>query len=188
MLPNKVREFRKARGWTLEQLAERAGLSVSQISNIEKAKKGWSVDSLRAIAGALDVEVHQLLDFSGIWQEVPVFGVVEAEGIVRPCSGTKAPKVRAPVAFGELLALKIGGDALYPRYVKNEALFCTKAVHDAADCIGKECLVLLENGQNLVRFVYQGATPNHYNLSVHNQPPIMDAAIVGCRPIVYSTR
>lgn len=46
---------------TQEELAEKAGVSVSFCANIERGKKGVSMFALRDLADALDITVNQLL-------------------------------------------------------------------------------------------------------------------------------
>ena len=50
-----IRELRKRRGWTLKQLAERSGLSVSFLSQVERGLSSPSISSLSAVAEALEV-------------------------------------------------------------------------------------------------------------------------------------
>lgn len=58
---NFIREWRKHRGLTLEELEERSGVSTSTISNIERGIHGYTSDSLERLAGALDAEPGDLL-------------------------------------------------------------------------------------------------------------------------------
>ncbi len=53
----KIRELRKQKGLTLKHLANRTGLSVSLISQIELAKTSASVSTLYKIASALGVKM-----------------------------------------------------------------------------------------------------------------------------------
>lgn len=185
---NRVRELRQQRGWTLEHLAERAGLSVGQLSKIETGERGWSVKSLQKIADALGLDsVASLLDVTDAWQDVAVFGVVEAGGLVHPRGNEGKRKFRAPMAFGELLALVVRNDSLYPRHIKGAAIFCEKQSTEPSKCIGRECLVQIENGQSLVRTLSKGASKGRFNLMIHNQSPEMDCAVVACRRVVYAT-
>lgn len=187
---NRVREIREQRGLTLEQLAEKAEISVSQISKIENNKRGWSVASLGKLADALGVKVADLLDTRDVWQQVPVFGCVGEGGYVNPCEKgkVKRTKPRAPLAFGELLALSVSSDSLYPRYNRGETIFCSRAPFDPEECVEKECLIYLEDGVGLIRFIQCGTTKGVYNLFSHNQVPQLNVPIVSCRPIVYSAR
>jgi DNA-binding NtrC family response regulator len=55
-----IRELRKARGLTLKQVARRTNLSVSLLSQIERAESSASVSSLFKVATALDVRITEL--------------------------------------------------------------------------------------------------------------------------------
>ena len=55
-----IRELRKARSLTLKQMARRTKLSVSLLSQIERAESSASVSSLFKVASALDVRITQL--------------------------------------------------------------------------------------------------------------------------------
>ena len=52
----KVREVRKAQGTTMKELAERAGLSQSQVSRLESGRQRFRSSTLLRIAEALDVK------------------------------------------------------------------------------------------------------------------------------------
>ena len=56
-----IREWRKARGMTQEQLAEAIGAAVSSISQLETGKQGYSQSTLEAIARALTTSTAELL-------------------------------------------------------------------------------------------------------------------------------
>jgi DNA-binding NtrC family response regulator len=55
-----IRELRKSRGLTLKQLARRTELSVSLLSQLERAESSASVSSLFKVATALDVRITEL--------------------------------------------------------------------------------------------------------------------------------
>jgi transcriptional regulator with XRE-family HTH domain len=56
-----IREWRKHRGLTQEQLAERIDVAVSTISQLETNKQGYSQATLEALAWALQCEPADLL-------------------------------------------------------------------------------------------------------------------------------
>lgn len=67
-----LREWRKYRNLTQEQLAERVGWAVSNVSQLEQARQGYSQDGLEALAMALQCDPGQLLNTDptrdeGIW-------------------------------------------------------------------------------------------------------------------------
>ena len=55
-----IRSLRKERALTLKQLALRTGLSVSLLSQIERAESSASISSLYKVATALDAHLHDL--------------------------------------------------------------------------------------------------------------------------------
>ena len=56
----RVRELRKARGWTLEQAAVQAGLARSTLSKIENGQMSPTYDALKKLALGLAISVPQL--------------------------------------------------------------------------------------------------------------------------------
>jgi ribosome-binding protein aMBF1 (putative translation factor) len=56
----RIREERRKKQLTLKQMHKRAGLSVSLLSQIERAESSASVSSLFKIANALEVRVSEL--------------------------------------------------------------------------------------------------------------------------------
>lgn len=59
-LGEKIRQLRKLRELTQEQLGEKAGISYKFIGEVERGTVNPSLDSLIGIAGALDVGVREL--------------------------------------------------------------------------------------------------------------------------------
>lgn len=57
-----LREWREFRGFSVEGLAERAGVSPGLISQIENRKSAGSPDSLEKLAKVLDCDPGELLD------------------------------------------------------------------------------------------------------------------------------
>ncbi len=56
----RVRELRKARGWTLEQAARQAGLARSTLSKIENGQMSPTYEALKKLADGLAISVPQL--------------------------------------------------------------------------------------------------------------------------------
>ena len=64
-LGRQIRLARTERGWTLKELSESAGFSVSQLSSIERGAHLPSLDSLLAIAAALERSPSEMLVKAG---------------------------------------------------------------------------------------------------------------------------
>jgi transcriptional regulator with XRE-family HTH domain len=57
----RVRAARRGKPWTQEQLAEKTGLNLVQISRIERGVREVRLTTLLALISALEVEADQLL-------------------------------------------------------------------------------------------------------------------------------
>ena len=57
-----VREARTERGWTLDQLANRSGVSKGMVVQIEQARTNPSIGTLSKLGGALGVSLSDLVD------------------------------------------------------------------------------------------------------------------------------
>lgn len=62
----RLRELRVAKGFTQEQLSEKARLSVDFLSLIERGRSAPSFENLEALSRALDARVSDLFDFSSL--------------------------------------------------------------------------------------------------------------------------
>jgi transcriptional regulator with XRE-family HTH domain len=59
----KVRELRRARGLSQEELAFRAGIHRNYLGGIERGERNPALDNISAIAKALGVDPSELLRF-----------------------------------------------------------------------------------------------------------------------------
>jgi len=64
-LGSRLREARTQRGWTLEILSDRCGLSMGFLSQVERGLSTLSIASLSAICRALDLRISDLFSASG---------------------------------------------------------------------------------------------------------------------------
>jgi len=67
-----IREWRKHRGLTLEQVAGRLDMTPGHISMLERGQRGYTQETLEAVAAALQTDVASLLmrdpsDSEGLW-------------------------------------------------------------------------------------------------------------------------
>ena len=59
-LAEAVKRLRMARGWTMTELSERTGLSLSTLSKVERGKLSLTYDRLMQLAEGLQVEITEL--------------------------------------------------------------------------------------------------------------------------------
>ena len=61
VLATNVRNERQLREWTQEGLADKANMSMRQVSQIESAIPATSIDTIEKIAKAFSVDAYELL-------------------------------------------------------------------------------------------------------------------------------
>jgi len=63
LLGARIKELRKAKGLSQEELSEKVGIDSKHLSRIEVGKSYPSLDTLERIANALNVEIKDLFEF-----------------------------------------------------------------------------------------------------------------------------
>lgn len=76
LLGARIKEIRKNRGLSQEQLAEKVGLDSKFISKIEVGRNAPSLETMESIARVLEVEIKDLFEFMHLQP-----GGITAEGI-----------------------------------------------------------------------------------------------------------
>ncbi len=84
-------QWRKHRGYNMEKAAERLGVSVGHLSDLEKGKKRWNQDHIEAMAEAYNCEPADILmrDPSepsaiwSIWDQIPPTQRTQAAELLR---------------------------------------------------------------------------------------------------------
>ena len=61
-LSDNMRKFRRDKGWSQEELADRAGVHRTYISGVERLVRNPTITVVGRIAGALGVKVGELVD------------------------------------------------------------------------------------------------------------------------------
>ena len=89
----RIRQERKTRGFTLEELASVAGMNTSFLHYIERNKKKPSLGMVQRIAEALHVPIEQLFRGAPVRSE-PDFGMARKVGFILKDA---SPKKRAMI-------------------------------------------------------------------------------------------
>jgi transcriptional regulator with XRE-family HTH domain len=61
-MANRIREIRKSKDLTLEELADASGISFTHLSRMESGKRGLSLENTIKVAKALEIEPSELTD------------------------------------------------------------------------------------------------------------------------------
>ena len=126
---NRIREIRKSKGLTMDELAERVGrilgkpTHLTTIAKIERSQRNLSGEMLRAISEALEVDPDQIVTVTPMTiavRMVPIIGKIAAgnwrEAVREPDGYIPAP-VRSSSAFalrpdGDSMNMVVGEDAI----------------------------------------------------------------------------
>jgi transcriptional regulator with XRE-family HTH domain len=63
LVGDRIRQLRKERALSQEQLGDESDLHCTHIGSIERGQKNWSIDTLIKVAKGLNVEVVDLFNF-----------------------------------------------------------------------------------------------------------------------------
>jgi transcriptional regulator with XRE-family HTH domain len=61
LVGDRIRQLRKERGFSQEELGDKSDLHYTHIGAIERGEKNWSIDTLVKVAGGLNVTINDLL-------------------------------------------------------------------------------------------------------------------------------
>lgn len=64
-----VRELREKKGWSQQELAEKAGLGIATINNLENGRTVPNRATLKLVALALNVNVEKLTEVENVGSE-----------------------------------------------------------------------------------------------------------------------
>lgn len=187
---NRIRELRRMRRMTLEELASRVGSSAQQIQRLETGQRQLKPDWMRRLAAALDVRWVELVEDMGAIEAEHV-GIVGAGERILPYDQEHGrerlpapPRLKAPVA-----AVTVRGDSMLPAYRDGDTLYYERA--DAVDrhALGNDSVVQLASGEMMVKVVQRGSAPGLYHLLSYNHPDIIaDQTLTFAAPILWVQR
>jgi transcriptional regulator with XRE-family HTH domain len=67
----KLKEHRKSRGWTIDQLADVSGLSRGFISQLENGKRNPGAETLLKLSDTFDAPMAALIEDEGLGADLP---------------------------------------------------------------------------------------------------------------------
>jgi transcriptional regulator with XRE-family HTH domain len=183
--PNRIREIRKSKGLTIEELAEETGLSVSYTGRLEKGERRLSVDHMDLFAKALDVAPQDLLAGAKAKSTnvVAVMGRIGAGAEILPEEEQIPPEglyeIETPFPLPEdAIAFEVNGESMWPRYDEGDIIICWRQGIVVDEVLGWEAAVKTATGQRYLKRVLKGSDKGTFDLESHNAPPIRGVQIV----------
>lgn len=151
----RIRELRKARGFTLQNLAEKVGTTAQTIQRLETDNMSVSVDWLQRIAPALGVDPSLLLDATSPVRGVRYLGELGIDCVIKSARRLEDGLVPIDVPGKDPVAVRL--TVRLGPYETGTLLIADKLDredHETAD--GRDCLVELQGGPLLFRRIVAG--------------------------------
>ena len=152
---NRIREYRRARAMSLQELAERVGTSKSQIDKLERGQRRLTSEWMVRLAGPLECDPRALIDLSeldlhglgpeaatfayGTGPMLPVRGLARRDDDSEKLYFTSDPidhVARPPVLMHtrDAYALYVVDTSMMPMYRPRQVLFVNPHKPAAAEC------------------------------------------------------
>lgn len=177
--PNRIRELRDERDLTIEEVAERTGLSVSYVSRLESGERNLSVKNLNLFAHAFDVAPQEILasETGRASNIVAVMGRIGAGAEIMPDDEQIPPEglyeIETPFPLPEdAIAFEVTGESMWPRYDEGDIIICWRQGVVVEEVLGWEAAVKTVSGQRFLKRVLRGSDKGTFDLESHNAPPL----------------
>ncbi len=153
-MKTRIREFRKLRGLTLKELAEKIDTTPQTVQRLETANMTVSTDWLEKIASALGVEAADLIARSPS-REIPMIGRVTRHGHVHTGDPQQLGTFQLLVPADDPVAAQL--DVRIGLYETGTILIANRLRQaDQMNAHSADCLVGLADGPVLFRRVIRG--------------------------------
>jgi len=186
-METRIREFRKLRGLTLKELADKIATTPQTVQRLETANMTVSTDWLERIANALNIEPADLIARPG-GRQIPVLGRVMQNGRVLASEGKQVNVLHLHVPADDPVAAQL--DVRVGQYDAGTIMVANRLKEaDYANAHGADCLVELTDGQVLFKRVIR-SNGNGWTLVPHDAGAdvIYDADVDWIAPVVMSLR
>lgn len=176
----------------LENAAEAArayGININTFKSIANGTRGLTAENAILIARHHRVSPGWLMFNEGSPDGrdlIPLSGYVGA--------GQQFHFVELPEGAGDLTSLRIGGgettamevrgDSMLPAYRSGDIIFAGPFTRSMDVVLGEECLVVLEDGRQLLKIVEKGSRPGTVTLLSWNSEAIRDVEMHSAAPVV----
>jgi len=193
--PHFIREWRKAKGLTLEVVADALKTTHASLSRIERGLQPYSQPMLQGLADLLSVDPADLLGPPGAEGRPPeralvrIIGRVGADAsgsvIMTTAHETWDMAPLAPGATSKAVALEVSGHSMNT-FAEDGALIYFENQRAPLDpeLIGVPCVVETEDGRVLVKRVRRGSEPGLYDLESDYGPVMRDVRLTWAAEII----
>jgi transcriptional regulator with XRE-family HTH domain len=153
-MQTRIREFRKLRGMTLKELADKIKTTPQTVQRLETANMTVSMDWLEKIARALLVEPADLIGPRSS-REIRLIGRIGEQGRVNKVQADNGNLIHLDVPADNPVAARL--DATVGYFQEGTILIANRfREEDLYNAHGVDCLVCVDNGTLLLRRLIRG--------------------------------
>lgn len=170
-------------------LSQRVSSSKTLVKELLTKNSDVQLSTLRKLAGALDVELGDLLALP----RVPIVGKIGAGGSVvflpyqedeRVAQDESVP--RPPGVSGQLIALIVEGSSMLPKYSDGDIIYIQRTHEGVLDGdIGDDCAVRLKSGETYVKQLVRGSEPERFTLRSLNAPDMENVEVEWATRVLF---
>lgn len=175
---NRLKELRKAKGWKQHEAAEALGMSRGHYIKLERSERRLNEEHLKKIAEVFDVTEAEALGESAA---VPIIGLVGAgPGGSISYQAAELGEVIVPTGVptnSRAVALEVRGDSMHGQAEDGWFVLYDSRREPPDDLVGRLCVVEIEDGRTLVKWLRRGHLPGRFNLESTNAPTMRDIAV-----------
>jgi len=176
-----LKRLRKNADLTLEELSEKAGISVSQLSRYESGERDPSLAHLRALASVFDAPIAVLAEEQ---RQLPVIGYVGAGAEIHMiddyAKGDGMDEIDAPPGVPpNAIAVRVRGDSMLPAYHDGDHIIYDhpRSGRDIGHYVGRECVVRVADGRTFIKTLGRGSRDGLWALWSYNAAPMHDMVL-----------
>ncbi|MEZ0314299.1 MAG: helix-turn-helix domain-containing protein [Myxococcota bacterium] len=187
---NRIAEHRLELGLTKTEVARRIGTSKQHYGRLESGETGLDAPWLKKLAKALRCRPVDLIPELGDGAlSAALVGDVGAGERVLTFAQSAIEQVESPPGSGEVHALRVRGDAMWPAYRGGDLLYFVPADgFDAKSCLLHECIVEVLDGPTYVKRVLPGSGESTYILTSYRAAELFDVRIRWASPVLWVKR
>lgn len=153
-MQTRIREFRKLRGMTLKELADKIKTTPQTVQRLETANMTVSTDWLEKIARALLVEPADLIGARSS-REIRLIGRIGEHGRVNPIQNDPANIIHLEVPADNPIAVRL--DTTIGYFEASTVLIANRfREEDLDNAHGVDCIVAVQDGPILLRRLIRG--------------------------------
>lgn len=182
----------KLKGFSRRSLSKAAELSESAVRDLLTRTDNPGIGTLVKVAEALEMPVDKL---TGAAVMVPVLGKVGAGGQVlftvdpddelhTDIDVEMVP--RPPMTVGRLMALKVVGSSMLPKYEDGEIIYVRRD-HDGVlpEYLNRYCAVRTSEGGTFLKILAPGSKAGCYTLRSLNAPDMENVEVEWASPVLF---